>query len=73
MLHLYGGAQQGLQVTTGYIQRHMDQAYELAKTIDGDDPQASKKAAIMLKDIENTLTYAKGIEDLLVKMATLPQ
>jgi hypothetical protein len=71
--NLYGSIQHALRTSTASLQGQIDQARELMKQIDGDDPLKVKQVEEDMKNINTTLTYLKGIEDLLVKMSNLPQ
>ncbi|MNS23932.1 hypothetical protein D3C72_557630 [compost metagenome] len=73
MNNLYGSIQNGLRTSQAALQTKMNRADELMKQIDVDDPIAAKAIETELKDITTALTYFKAIEDLLVKMSSLPQ
>jgi hypothetical protein len=71
--NLYGSITHALRTTQTQLQGQLDEARELMKSANDDDPQKVKQVEIEMKNIDTTLTYLKGIEDLLVKMSNLPQ
>ena len=73
MNNLYGSIQNGIANSTRILQQNMDALYKAADDMNNtDDPQEAKRLEIEAKNITNNLTYYKGVEDLLVQMATLP-